>query len=70
AARVRQVVDPTGAGDAFRAGFLAGLLREQPLDVCGRLGSVAAVYAVEHRGTQEHRYTREEFAERYRENFG
>ncbi len=69
AAKVRQVVDPTGAGDAFRAGFLAGMLREQPLDVCGRMGSVAAVYAVEHRGTQEHRYTREEFADRYRESF-
>lgn len=69
AAAARRVVDPTGAGDAFRAGFLAGLLRGQPLDLCGRLGSVAAVYAVEHRGTQEHRYTQEAFAARYRENF-
>jgi len=69
-AKAKEVVDPTGAGDAFRAGFMAGLLREQPLDVCGRMGSVASVYAVEHKGTQEHRYTQEEFAERYRASFG
>lgn len=70
AAKAKEVVDPTGAGDAFRAGFMAGLLRDQPLDVCGRMGSVASVYAVEHKGTQEHRYSREEFAERYRASFG
>ena len=68
-AKARQVVDPTGAGDAFRAGFLAGLVRGHDLAVCGRMGSVAAVYAVEHRGTQEHRYTQEEFAARYRAAF-
>lgn len=70
AAKASDVVDPTGAGDAFRAGFMAGLLRDQPLDVCGRMGSVAGVYAIEHRGTQEHRYTQEEFAERFHASFG
>lgn len=69
AVAAREVVDPTGAGDAFRAGFLAGLLRELDLATCARLGSTAAVYAVESRGTQEHRYTREELAERYRETY-
>ncbi len=69
AAKASRVVDPTGAGDAYRAGFLAGLVRGHSLDVCGRMGSVAAVYAVESRGTQEHRYSREEFAARYRESF-
>jgi len=68
-AEARQVVDPTGAGDAYRAGFLAGLVRGHDLGVCGRLGSVAAVYAVESRGTQEHHYTPEEFAARYRASF-
>lgn len=70
AAAISQFVDPTGAGDAFRGGFLTGLQRGYALEVCGRLGSVAAAYAVEHNGTQTHRYTKQEFAERYRANFG
>jgi len=70
AARVEKVVDPTGAGDAFRGGFVAGLKRGHDLGVCGRMGSVAAVYCIENYGTQNHTYTREEFLARYRENFG
>lgn len=70
AAPAREVVDPTGAGDAYRAGFVAGLLRGFDLAVCGRMGSVSAVYAVERYGTQAHRFTREEFAARYHEAFG
>jgi adenosine kinase len=71
AAPVRtEVLDPTGAGDAYRAGFLAGLLRGLDLGVCGRLGAVSAVYAVEQYGTQTHHFTPAEFEERYRESFG
>lgn len=70
AAKVKGSVDPTGAGDAFRGGFLAGYSRGLPLDVCGRMGSVAAAYAIEHYGTQNHAYTREQFEQRYQENFG
>lgn len=66
----REVVDPTGAGDAYRAGFVAGLLRGLDLPTCGRMGSVSAVYAVESYGTQAHHFTREEFGRRYREAFG
>ncbi len=69
-AQPREVKDPTGAGDAFRAGLLKGLCAGLPLDKAGRLGSVSAVYAVERHGTQEHSYTPEEFAVRYEENFG
>ncbi|HUF78063.1 MAG TPA: carbohydrate kinase family protein [Thermoanaerobaculia bacterium] len=69
-AKAREVVDPTGAGDAYRAGFVAGLLRGLDLGVCGRLGSVSAVYAVERYGTQAHRFTPEELAARYHESFG
>ena len=69
AATAREVVDPTGAGDAYRGGFVAGLLRGAPLPVCGRMGSVAAVYAVECYGTQSHLYTEDEFWSRYRDNF-
>lgn len=63
------VVDPTGAGDAYRAGFLAGWIKKLDLQVCGQMGSVAACYAVEKYGTTSHSFTLEEFCERYRENF-
>jgi len=69
AAHPKIVEDPTGAGDAYRAGFIAGYVKHLPLKVCGRMGSVAAVYAVEQYGTQEHAFTINEFRERYRVNF-
>lgn len=66
---VSEVVDPTGAGDAFRGGFVTGLLRGAELPVCGRMGAVAATYCIERYGTQSHRYTREEYWARYRRAF-
>ena len=47
-----QVVDTTGAGDAYAAGFLAGLTAKQPLAVCGRLGSIAAAEVISHYGAR------------------
>lgn len=70
AARVEEVVDPTGAGDAYRGGYLVGWRRGLDPGLCGRLGSLAAAYAVERYGTQNHRYTLDEFRTRYREAFG
>jgi len=61
--------DPTGAGDAYRAGLVAALLRGLDLQAAGRVASLAATYAVEHIGTIEHRYTREDFTARYRDSF-
>jgi adenosine kinase len=69
AAKVQKIVDPTGAGDAWRSGFLAGLEKGFDLQTCGQMGAVASAYAIEHYGTQEHFYTKEEFAKRYRQNF-
>ena len=69
-ARPRAVVDPTGAGDAFRAGFVVGLRRGWPWPVVGRVAALTAVYAIEHRGPQQHSYTIQEFRDRYRENYG
>jgi adenosine kinase len=63
-------VDPVGAGDAYRAGLVHGLLSGMGVEQAGRVASVAAVYVVEQTGTVEHRYTREEFAERYRGAYG
>ena len=50
AARVEKVVDTTGAGDQYAAGFLFGLAQGRPLDVCGRLGSLAAAEVISHYG--------------------
>jgi adenosine kinase len=65
-----RVADPTGVGDAFRAGLITGMMRGYSWDVCGRLGSIAAVYVLEQHGTQRHSYSRNQFAERYRQTFG
>jgi adenosine kinase len=64
------VVDPTGVGDAFRGGLMKGLAAGAPWDVCGRLGSVAATYALEHVGGTSHSYTWRQFTARYEAHFG
>jgi adenosine kinase len=69
-ARERSVADPTGAGDAYRAGLVAGLLRGLDIEVAGRIASLAATYAIEQVGTAEHVYTPAEFGARYGESFG
>ncbi len=69
-AKPEAVVDPTGAGDAFRAGFVLGMKRGWPWPVVGRVAALTGVYAIEHRGPQTHSYTLDEFRARYRENFG
>jgi adenosine kinase len=65
-----RVVDPTGVGDAYRAGLMKGMALRQPFDVCARMGSVAATYVLEHLGGQSHSYTWDEFMRRYEEHFG
>jgi len=65
-----RIVDPTGVGDAFRGGLLKGIALGLPDDVCARIGSVAATYALEHLGGQSHAFTWEEFTARYETHFG
>ncbi|MDY7041844.1 MAG: carbohydrate kinase family protein, partial [Chloroflexota bacterium] len=69
-AKVPDALDPTGVGDAYRAGLIKGLVRGYPWPVTGRVASVAAAYVLEHPGPQPKPYTRERFTARYRENFG
>jgi adenosine kinase len=65
----KQVADPTGAGDAFRAGFLYGLARDWPLAQAAQLGAVCGTYAIEASGTQSHFFTAKEIAKRYEDAF-
>jgi adenosine kinase len=65
-----RIVDPTGVGDAFRGGLMRGIALGLPYDVCAKIGSVAATYALEHLGGMSHAYTWEEFKLRYQEHFG
>jgi adenosine kinase len=60
----------TGAGDAYRAGFLLGLLKDQPYTIAAQLGATAAAFVVERAGTQEHSFTKKEFRERFESTFG
>jgi adenosine kinase len=64
-----EIVDPTGVGDSFRGGFLAGYSQGFDWKLCGEIGSLAAVYCLEQRGPQSHSYTREEFVARFRRHF-
>jgi len=68
-ARPKEVVDPTGAGDAYRAGIVAGYMNEWSWKETGQVAATIASYAVEKYGTQEHRFSMDEFNERYRKNF-
>ncbi|MCX6763012.1 MAG: carbohydrate kinase family protein [Candidatus Moranbacteria bacterium] len=70
ASRPKKIVDPTGAGDAYRAGLLIGLDKGYNLRMCGRIGSVAASFAIEKYGTQEHKFSKKEFEKRYDLSYG
>ncbi len=70
AAKPKEVMDPTGCGDAYRAGLLYGLSEGLDFETTGRIASLLGAIKVETAGTQNHGFTMNEFKERYRENFG
>lgn len=70
AAKVCRVVDPTGAGDAYRAGLIKGIITGGMLPEAARIGAVCASYAVESHGTQQHCFSAEDFRTRYEDSFG
>jgi adenosine kinase len=65
-----QLVEPTGVGDAYRAGVIVGLMRGYSWGTTGRIASLAATYALECDGTQGHCFTLPEFAARFRATYG
>jgi adenosine kinase len=69
-AKPNSVVDPTGCGDAYRAGLIHGLLHGQEWETIGRTASLMGAIKIECRGPQNHTFTRADFERRYRENFG
>jgi adenosine kinase len=69
-APARSIVDPTGCGDAYRAGIIHGLLRGLPWETTGRVASLMGSLKIESRGTQNHDFTLEQFKQRYRNLFG
>lgn len=69
AVKPESALDPTGAGDGYRAGFLAGFLKKLDLKTCGQMGSVTSCYAIEKYGTTNHKFSLDEFRKRYSANF-
>jgi len=66
----KTVEDPTGAGDSYRGGLISGLARGKDIEQCARMGSVCASFAVECYGTQEYRFSLEEFTARFNACYG
>ena len=69
-AKPKAVVDPTGCGDAFRAGLIHGLLRGLAWETTGRVASLMGAMKIESRGPQNHKFTKADFDKRYQDNFG
>lgn len=67
--KVASVASTTGAGDAWRGGFLAGLEKGLDLQTSGQMGAVASSFAVEYFGTQEYTFTKKEFTKRYTDTY-
>jgi len=63
-------VDPTGVGDSFRSGFIAGLAWGLSHERCLQLGAMIATYVIETKGTQEYRFTSEQFVDRFKSTYG
>ena len=70
AVTAKAVLDPTGAGDAYRSGLIKGMVLKKDLTASAQMGAVCASFAVECHGTQEHYFTQDDFWERYNTAFG
>jgi len=60
------ILDPTGVGDAFRGGFLAGYSLDLDVVTCAQMGALSAAYCLEQCGTQSYAFTLPEFVQRFR----
>jgi adenosine kinase len=69
-ATAEAVADPTGCGDAYRAGLVYGLQNRLDWETTGRVASLMGALKIAHAGTQSHRFTLDEFRARFRDAFG
>ena len=69
-APISAAVDPTGCGDAYRAGLMYGMTSGRDWKTCGQMGALCGAIKIEQTGTQNHTFTPESFATRYKEAFG
>lgn len=70
AAKTACLEDPTGCGDAYRSGLLYGLMNDMDWEVTGRIAALMGAIKIEHAGTQNHSFTRDEFDQRFKDQFG
>ena len=70
AAKPRSVMDPTGCGDAYRAGLMFGMQKGLDWPTCGRLAGLMGAIKIGHRGGQNHRFGWDEIAERFKAEYG
>ena len=68
-AKPRQVADPTGCGDAYRAGLLYGLINDMDWETTGLIASLMGAIKIEQHGTQNHSFSLDDFKQRFKENF-
>jgi len=69
-AKTSAVNDPTGCGDAYRAGLLYGIMNDMDWETTGKIASLCGAIKIESHGTQNHSFTREEFEARFKASFG
>jgi len=69
-APARQLLDPTGCGDAYRGGLLYGLMNDMDWEVTGRIASLMGAIKIESQGPQNHSFSREQFEARFSDAFG
>ena len=65
----QQILDPTGCGDAYRAGLLYGIINEMSWEDTGRLASLLGAEKIAHRGTQNHQFSKEKLASKFETAF-
>jgi adenosine kinase len=68
-AKAAKVADPTGCGDAYRAGLIHGIMHGKDWETTGRIASLLGAIKIEQHGTQNHNFSTDEFAERFQKAF-
>ena len=68
--KAKDVIDPTGCGDAYRGGLIYGMMNNLDWEVTGRIAALMGSIKVAHNGTQNHRFTLQEFKDLYQQEFG